>query len=59
MLSASTIRSLMRQSGSRMLQRAYWSHDSSTSEQAVMRSGPSIAAITSATEMAAAGRASS
>jgi hypothetical protein len=55
--SAETIRSRMRQSGSRTLHFEYWSQFSASVEHAVTVSGPSIAWMMSATEMMAAARA--
>ena len=52
-----TMRSFRRHSGSRTLHLAYCSQRSSSSEQAITRTGPSIASITSATEIRAASRA--
>ena len=52
------MRSLIFQSGSRMLHFENWSQVTSSAEHAVTASGPSTAWMTSATEMAVAERAS-
>jgi len=54
--SADTMMSEMRQSGSRTLHLANWPHRSPWAEHAVTATGPSIAWMTSATEMPAAVR---